>query len=88
MVKLKSGREVELQPLNIRQKFQLRSKALVAYEKTGVAYDPEYSLDLVSMCTGLSDDDLDKEGWTVSDVDECAAIIIKDSQLSETVKKK
>ena len=40
------------------------------------------------MCTGFDDDQLDKDGWTVADVDECAAIIIKDSQLTETVKKK
>ncbi len=87
-VKLKSGREVELKPMTIRQKFQLRSKALEIYEKKGISFDPETSLDLVITCTGFSDEELDKQGWTVSEVDECASIILQDSQLSETDKKK
>jgi hypothetical protein len=88
MVKLKSGREVELKPLTIRQKFELRSRALEAYEKKGISFDPMFSLDLVTMCTDLTDDQLDKDGWTVADVDECASLILKDSQLADTDKKK
>ena len=88
MVKLKSGREVELKPMTIRQKFQLRSDALEAYEKKGTSFDPLISLNLVAMCTGLNDEQLDEQGWTVTEVDECAAIILKDSQLAEEDKKK
>ena len=88
MVKLKSGREVDLKPMTIRQKFQLRSKALALHESSGISFDPEMSLDLVVMCTEFDDEKLDADGWTVSEIDECAAIILKDSQLSETDKKK
>ena len=88
MTKLKSGREVELKPMTIRQRFQLRSKALQLHESNGISYDPEMSLDLVTMCTGLNDVQLDADGWTVADVDECAAIILKDSQLTDVDKKK
>jgi len=87
MVKLKSGREVELRPLTIREKFQLRKEAVEYASKNDAMYNPESSLDLVCKCTGKSDEELEKEEWTVDDVDECAMIIIKSANMTESQKK-
>ena len=88
MVKLKSGREVELRPLTIREKFQLRKTAVEYASSSEAMYNPEESLNLVCLATDKTDDELDKENWTVQEVDECAMLILEQSNLSEKVKKK
>ena len=86
MVKLKSGREVELKPLTFRQKLRLTDTSFNLFQETGRGWSFESMLDIVQMATGLSDKEM--EDWEVSELDECAAEIIKDNTLSEFDKKK
>ena len=88
MARLKSGREIELKPLTIRQKFKMRDDAMQMYNKTGLTWSYEYMLDLVESTLGLSDEEVEKQGWTGEELDECAAEIIKMSQITEIDKKK
>ena len=88
MVKLKSGREVELRPLTIREKFQLRKTAVEYASDSKAMYNPEESLNLVCLAAVKTDDELDKEGWTVQEVDECAMLILQESNMTENEKKK
>ena len=88
MVKLKSGREVDIKPLTMRQKFKMRDDAMQMYNKTGLTWSYEYMLDLVESTLGLSDEEVEKQGWAGEELDECAAEIIKMSQITEIDKKK
>ena len=87
MIKLKSGREVELRPLTIREKFQLRRTAVEYASDHKSQYNPEESLNLVCLVTGKTDEEIDKEQWTVDEIDDCAFVILKEMNMNETQKK-